>query len=504
MTNPPTILTNCALDTYEGCSSIADPSGNLLFYTARDTIWNQQHVCMANGYGLLGGVSSTQESIIVKQPGSSTIYFIFTTAENGTAAGLCYSIVDMSLAAGMGSVTAKNISLYTPTCEKLTAVKHCNGEDVWIISHDFNSTNFRSYLLTSSGLNLSPVLSSIGSNINYWSSFTGAMKASPNGKKLGLVFPNVAQLFDFNNTTGVISNSLVLGFVTDAYSCEFSPDGTKFYSGGFLQYWLYQWDLAAGTSSAIAASMLQIPTSTLYFGSMQMASNGKIYLATWDTTLAEIDDPNNAGLSCNFVKTGQSIAPRSCGLGLPNFMTSYFKNAIPFTYTISNCKNSKFTAPLSLYAASGTSITSLNWDFGDPASGLANISSLSSVTHSYSNYGSYTVQLILNHSCGADTVKKVVSIIPCSNIMELETNQNAFHVYPSPSTDEITIAVTNELKNNYTKALLFNNMGQLIRDVEITFKNSIGTINTSYLESGIYTIQLYLDNTVCRRKFIKH
>ena len=74
----PVVLTDGQLVTQEGCASIADNNGDLLFYTDGMTVYNKQHTIMPNGYGLLGNNSSTQSAIIVKQPGSASIYYIFT------------------------------------------------------------------------------------------------------------------------------------------------------------------------------------------------------------------------------------------------------------------------------------------------------------------------------------------------------------------------------------------------------------------------------------------
>ena len=57
MTNPPQILTNSALGTVNyGCASVADASGNLLFYTNGLQIYTSTHTLMANGSGLIGYV----------------------------------------------------------------------------------------------------------------------------------------------------------------------------------------------------------------------------------------------------------------------------------------------------------------------------------------------------------------------------------------------------------------------------------------------------------------
>src|SRR5688572_18290741 len=82
-TSPPTVLTNGAVNTAEGSASISNSAGNILFYSDGVTVYNQNHTVMANGNGLLGNFSTTQSAIIVKQPGSSSKYYIFTQQMTG-------------------------------------------------------------------------------------------------------------------------------------------------------------------------------------------------------------------------------------------------------------------------------------------------------------------------------------------------------------------------------------------------------------------------------------
>ena len=62
-TTPPTALLLSQLSTSEGCSSISDNNGNTLFYTNGVTVWTRLNVPMANGTGLMGGLSSTTSSL---------------------------------------------------------------------------------------------------------------------------------------------------------------------------------------------------------------------------------------------------------------------------------------------------------------------------------------------------------------------------------------------------------------------------------------------------------
>ena len=58
----PTPVSNGAMVTQEGCASISDANGRLLFYTDGKTVWNRNHVVMSNGTGLLGNFFYTISS----------------------------------------------------------------------------------------------------------------------------------------------------------------------------------------------------------------------------------------------------------------------------------------------------------------------------------------------------------------------------------------------------------------------------------------------------------
>src|SRR5688500_16750402 len=58
-----------ALTSLEGCSSISDKNGNLLFYTNGKTVWNKNNLPMPNGTGLNGDTTGSQSAIITTHPG---------------------------------------------------------------------------------------------------------------------------------------------------------------------------------------------------------------------------------------------------------------------------------------------------------------------------------------------------------------------------------------------------------------------------------------------------
>lgn len=432
MTNPVTSYTGSPMYAFEGSASMADAAGNLLFYSDGLTVWNRLHQVMANGTGLNGGISTVQAALAVKQPGNVNSWILFTLDSQGGANGLQYSVIDMNLAAGNGSVTAKNIPVATPCTEMLTGAVHCNGTDIWVVAHGYNSGNFMAYLVTAAGVNTTAVVSSIGGVID--STGQGALRISPNGRKLAANWYNAPQavltLYDFDNTTGVVSNSLSLASqeIANYISCEFSPDGTKLYSSyiknnpfpGVRQ--IKQWNLCAANPAAILASetiVCSIVSLSSYYGALLNAPDGRIYAAVHQSlSPGVINNPNLAGVACNCTTAPISLNSATMGIGLPNFVCSIFRKPAPFTYTISptECQKVAFSAPPpSSFAvtcnAATPPATSYLWLFGDPASGN-NSSTQTQVTHSFSAGGTYTVKLVSFAPCNTDTSTQIIYIAP--------------------------------------------------------------------------------------------
>ncbi len=149
VTDPPAVLTDGAMYALEGCATISDTTGNLLFYTNGQTVWNKNHQVMDNGTGLLGRASSTQAALIVPWPDNDSLFYIFTTHGRGLIQdGLRHSIVNINENNGLGKVVAKNNLLVDVVCEKLTATHHANGRDVWVLVHGFPNDSFYAYLVT--------------------------------------------------------------------------------------------------------------------------------------------------------------------------------------------------------------------------------------------------------------------------------------------------------------------------------------------------------------------
>jgi hypothetical protein len=330
----PEPLTDGAIVAQEGCSSIADKTGQLLFYTDGLTVWNKEHNAMPNGTGLFGHYSSSQSALIVRQPGSETRFFIFTTDGYGGPKGLSYSVVDLSLEGGLGDVSlTKNIPIKGSVCEKLTAVKHLNERDYWIVVREFNSTNYHSYLLTDEGLGELSTVSAVG---EYLSSSTfktlGCMTASLDGTRLASAIwdADLVEVFDFNRLTGKLSNRLALNnfYLGQPYGVAFSPSGRVLYvseANNESNSNVYQYNLALEVAEEINATRDTISKVAPKSGALQLGPDMKIYQAKLESTyLAVIHNPEEIGEECNYVSNGVYLGGKTSRLGLPNLYNIMF------------------------------------------------------------------------------------------------------------------------------------------------------------------------------------
>ena len=394
----PSPITTGSLSTMEGCSAIASETGLLQFYTDGSDVWNRTNAVMPNGSGLNGNSSSTQSAIIVPKPGSTSLYYIFTVDEatpSGGSNGLQYSLVDMTLNGWKGDIVTseKNVLLTAPLCEKVTAVGHANGTDTWVIAPKWGTNSFYAYLVTSSGVNDVPVISSVGDLITGGvNNFKGYLKVSPDGSKLAKANAGMGtiEIFDFNNSNGIVSNVLkdyVNG--TDPYGVEFSPNSELLYIGSWYigAKYLYQYNLAAGSPQEILDSRLLIATGTN--GALQLGPDNRIYAAqNQSSNISVINEPNKIGTDCNFQWGVISLGGQNCRWGLPPFIQSFFSFNASF-FNTTPC----FGEPTQFTQNSSQEPDSVYWNFGNSSSGSLNFSTEFNPVHLFTSPGFFSVNL---------------------------------------------------------------------------------------------------------------
>ncbi len=420
----PKPMTNGALSTTEGCPTISSPTGRLMLYTDGIAVYNGMHKIVPGASDLMGSPDATQSGIIVPVPDDTTVFYVFTVSSLGVAQpanGFRYTMIDTKMNGGQGGVIdgKKNVLIFPYTTERVTSVHHANDYGVWVIMHEWESSRFRAYLVTPNGVSIdNPVISDQGLYHGSYNQHNrngiGYMKLSPDGKKLAVAVMglNVVEIFDFNDSTGVISNSMILPVDTVPYGVEFSSNAEFLYASERFSDKIYQWDMQAGSPEDIRNSRQVIATLENPFGgALQMAPDGRIYVARKSKFyLSRINYPYKAGLDCGFEEVGVNLAGRQAKEGLPTFIQSYFN----YFWIIQKYKCIDDEIEFSL--SSVVNIDSVHWNFGDPESGVANTVKGDTVRHIFTAPGKYTVTATSYFLDALTIKKKLVTIFPLPHV----------------------------------------------------------------------------------------
>ena len=329
------------MEQLEGVASATGPDGRLLFYTNGATIWNRNHQVMPggtdlapyyNGQELPTTRSTSQAAVIVPMPDSAKYYIFCLTQAPGPK--LFYSVVNMDLNGCNGGIEPGRKAVLLDEIdlsEKMTAIRgdNCN---VWLVMHDLHKPIFRSYEITSKGINPVPVLSTSayvpgpgepGYEIDSY--LYGVIKASPDRTKIALANGKRrrVELHNFDPATGKVYGGQVLYEGADrGYGACFSPDNTKLYTtigSEISQYNLALPDFAAVVNSRTIISAA-VPHPTEGLGDMQIAPDNKIYAggSPANVTLFTINEPNRLGMACAFERKGFQWIGGGTQLGAPN------------------------------------------------------------------------------------------------------------------------------------------------------------------------------------------
>ncbi|MBN8701698.1 MAG: gliding motility-associated C-terminal domain-containing protein [Bacteroidetes bacterium] len=383
--------------TDEGCASISNSVGQLLFYTDGRIIWNKNHTKMSLADGtswnkmLSGDESSTQSALITPFIGDTNKYFVFTTdgassfpnvGPQGKWDGLYYTVVNMNLNGGFGDIDtsflstqcnyisgSNKIQLLDSVDEKVTAAIHSNGHDYWIITQHQPTSNIYAFHV-SCQVSCTPVVSGFGVGC---APGNGAISASKDGKSILIANAGTlpcasyrgAHIVDFNNQTGAASNMRVLLPNVSCYGASFSPDDSKIYFTQYTgTYTLHGFDRFA-TNIATSINSVVLPFQP---GLIQEASNGKLYIAERNSgTISELSSPNNY-LSPGLFVNAIALAGKQSKLGLPNTYNRFFVSAINYNYTISDTSICAGDS-ISIGVATASSNNTYSWS---PTSGLSN------------------------------------------------------------------------------------------------------------------------------------
>jgi gliding motility-associated-like protein len=409
--------TTSPMDVYTSPAVMADSNGNILFYTDGRRVFDRNGSVMPHGDSL-HSAGSTMPVIIIPKPESDSIYYIFTTFRPKskpddpiTIYGLEYNELSLKRNNGLGDLTRKNIELLPPdVASKLTAVRHSNGVDYWVVGHKYDSLDmnrskeFCSFRVTRDGVDSNYVSSVAGTAQGGFQTTKnlGYMKVSPDGTKLATAIHGLGiyEIFNFDASTGKVSNAITSSpAFTNAYGIEFSPDSRFLYatttsatgpSGLDIPVsYLFQFDISSGGSIFSSFDTIAVDTLGSYFAGIQLGTDGRIYVCRYpfgNASLSVIENPKRPGPACNFTVNAADLGGKLCRNGFPNFIQSYFN--LPHF----DVENVCFTDTAVFSLQNTSNVDNVIWQFGDPGSG-SNTSTSMQGNHIFSGTGSFTVQV---------------------------------------------------------------------------------------------------------------
>jgi hypothetical protein len=477
--------------TFSG-TTMSDSSGNILFYFGNTKVWNRNNVIMQNGTDLLPDPCPAKYGeVAFPIPGTNSQYYIFGVGHDPNEYGIYYSVIDMTLDGGLGSVTSeKNIALSAAALaqEKISVLENSTGDGYWVITRLFNDDRYASFRVTAEGVDPVPVYSSTGiyRPVN---GAQGPMKVSLDKKHLFSCYfthpysgMSCMEVCSFDDETGsveleylFIKPNLPFNSVYVPIDCDISPDSkylyVSFVNGDTAEMGLYQYDMDfIEDSAAFYDSGIHL-LKNIGGLSLRLSNDGRIYfhydtdsaLTYQDHYLGMINKPWEHGLACDIDTLGVYLGGREAGWWLPNILLDYLYR---FEWEGDQCQFS----PITFIPNFIPTPDSIRWFFDEFAPG--SVSNELSPTYAFQNPGVHEVEVDIWYPTG-----------------RFEHTSREIEIFPTPQPDLGTDTVicpgsSVTLNANCTADLYSWSTGQF-GSPSITVSDS-GTywVNASFQETG--------------------
>jgi hypothetical protein len=518
---------------------ISDENGNLLYYTNGTYITDSAGNLLLNGDSLspctytseqyIVGLDLPQAALFIPKPSDSNYYYLFHLSLDST---------DYH----PGHLRAGGI----------TACKHANGRDYWIVIGESNTNGFYKFLLTPDTI-LGPFLQNIGPVFPNLDDY-GLAKFSQDGSKYvtGIYGYGPILIMDFDRCSGEFSNpdtvfneastNPVDNPLSGCAAVEFSPNGRFIYVSNVVS--LNQNDLlSANIQDSVA---VYTADSNEFYGInlIQSAPNGKIYGSTFNGGLKAfhvVNYPDSLGESCDFVYGGQptitynnmnvpnlinynlgplvgsgcDTIPAICNSAVTRLTASVCKGQ---TYAVGNFKHNQtgfyFDTLQNINGCDSVvslqlTVDTIAMQVSQPAPDTLIVSGTGAVTWLDCNSnqlvegvstdtfvpktsGMYAA-ILTSGNC-SDTSECVTAVV---NGIE-EINSNYVRIYPNPTSNTINIVLS---QSTPFSVMLYDISGALISVFH--YEGLWEQLDLSSLSNGVYFITISSDAWSVRRKVVK-
>lgn len=411
----------------EGCISVCDTFGRLLFYGgARNygngdddpsanlmELFDKNHNKVttdkfSNPLELYAHGSCTQSGVVFPNPTDTSKFYLVT---NQTAYefiiynGLSVYMIEKDSTNNI-TVTPTNDTINIASGEGLLAIPSCNN--TWWLLFNTSDERIAVYEFDDSGKHFRYVTD------RYPMNEQGYLKSSPDGRFVG----KDGQLFKFNTQTGLLTHWLnfadtfYLGtspYLLQIYGSSFSPNSEVYYyleDAEDLNGKLWQLDLSKSDPVAHRQKVTEFPEQ--FIKALQLGPDGKLYLSMeGETQLAVLNSPDKVCSpsnpnACDYTESGPYIQVGGIGgvsqIGLPNMIDTR-----PPERIVKDIKIVQLECDSVLFSSSICCASIYEWDFGDLSPKVYNRETV----HRYSGNGTYTVSLRIDSTY---TITKLVKI----------------------------------------------------------------------------------------------
>ncbi|MBK6639921.1 MAG: T9SS type A sorting domain-containing protein [Bacteroidetes bacterium] len=338
--------------------NISDENGDLLMSSNGYFIADATGDTMLNGaninpgmctedYGTPFGLPMPYANIILPIPGDTTKYvLIHQTCDYNNPTfmpkTIYYSIIDMTLNGGLGAVISKNNIISNGVyAVGITACKHANGRDWWIIALSEIGTTLYKFLLTKDSLTFQgSQFFALSSNPGQ----SGQLVFSPDGEKFayrnaynnGTTWFNNLRLFTFDRCAGAFQLDTVFNYndtLGYGWGIMFSSNSRYLYFSSTQIIFQVDTDTSdiGATFQVISVNDTFLSAPPVFYTNfylMYLAANGKIYTSSTSSVLHlhEMNYPDSSGLACDMqlhnIYTGHFF------IGVPNHPNYYLGHLV--------------------------------------------------------------------------------------------------------------------------------------------------------------------------------
>ena len=498
-------------------SSISDKHGNFLFSFNGIHVEDAGFNTMSNG-DELGvtledfGSSLIQGSIILPYPDNDSLYLLFhleweyfdSPISDVAGKSVFYSIINMNQNNGLGNVVTRRNKIIEGILDfgKLTACRHANGRDWWILVPSYDDYTYKRILVTPQGPQLQ---SDIIVGAEFHREGFGSACFSPDGNFYvkstfeGEKEGSFLYIYNFGRRTGILTQPIEYTFgkgYFNAGSVSISPNSQFLYlcaTDSIFQFDLNASDIIASkTLVAVNDGYTELFPGTNFllghdFCVSQLAPDGKIYISSWapNRVLTTIDYPDQKGVECSVNQHSVHLPTLNRSVpNHPNYRLGPLDGSPADTLGINNVPLARFRIdqdtlePLKFQFVnlSDYEPVLLDWRFGD-----GNQSTEDDPSHQYSTPGVYEVCLTVGNINGSDTECKTLYLGSVST--DQAPAKIHINLYPNPCHDKLMIELHDYYPIN-AQVQIFQSSGNLIHQQKMLPGQNI--INCASWPSGSY------------------